>query len=125
MNTPTCTPTQSSTCTPTTAKRTPRYHVSNDDASCRVQVELPGLARDEVKIRIEDGILTLTGERATALPDSWKEVHRELPRASYELRLRLPNRLDDSQLAASLADGVLEITLPVRESAQPREISIQ
>ena len=124
MNTDCCSPVVRENREASTYTRKPRYRVRGSDEAYFVEVELPGVAKGDVSLRVEDGILTVTSSAPAALPDSWKPVHRELSPAAYELRLRLHSKVDDAQMKARLEDGVLHLELPLREAAKPREIAI-
>ena len=122
-------------CTPPAVERTetetaalkqkPRYRVSNSDDAYQIVVELPGVPKSAAKIHIEDSVLTVSTETKSATPESWKALHRELSSTGYELRLRLNSKVDDARMSAQLQDGLLTLTLPLRETAKPREIAIQ
>lgn len=122
-----CSPqTQAQTAAPTATEvqRKPRYAVTSTDEAYTLRVELPGVAKDGVSIDSDKGVLTIQGQRKSAAPESWKPLHRELNHTSYVLRLKLNARVDEDKLTAQLADGVLNVTLPVREAAKPRRIEV-
>lgn len=105
--------------------RKPVYHVTKNADTYEVSVELPGVPKGAVKIDLEDNVLTIRGERQSATPEGWKALHRELSPVGYQLRLRLNTPVDEDQLKASLENGVLTLTLPVKEAAKPRRVEIQ
>ena len=104
--------------------RRPRYQIDNTAEAHTVRVELPGVAKRDVDLKLAEGILHLRAARACAAPESWKPLHRELSDNGYELHLRLNDRVDESRLSASLEDGVLTVVLPVKDAAKPRTIAI-
>lgn len=126
MNT-TCPP---STCAPaapsgvTESIRKPLYHVNGSSDAYEVRVELPGVPRSGVKIDLEDNLLTVRGERASNAREGLRTLHRELSPLNYLLRLRLNTPVDDEKMSARLEDGVLSITLPLKEAAKPRQITV-
>ena len=125
MNT-TCPP---STCTPapsgvTESVRKPLYNVNGSAEAYEVRVEMPGVPKGGVKLDLEDNILTVRGERAATVREGMKTLHRELSPLNYLLRLRLNTPVDEEKLTAKLEDGVLSITLPLKEAAKPRQITI-
>jgi len=105
--------------------RRPRYRIDSTPERHTVRVDLPGVAKESVKLAVEGGLLTLKAERVTAVPESWKPIYRELSDADYELRLKLNDRVDDQALTGNLDHGVLTIVLPVKEAVRPRSITIQ
>jgi HSP20 family protein len=137
MNTPCCTPptqtqtqAQTDVATPEVETRSrptrrPRYRIANTPEAHTIQVELPGVAKESVRLNLEDGVLNLSAARTLTVPESWKPLHRELSDAGYELRLQLNDRVDDTRLSAKLEDGVLTLVLPVKEAVKPRLIAIQ
>lgn len=123
--TATCNPTQ--TQDQTTAQFPavkPRFRVRNAADSYSVQVELPGVKKGNVTVNLDRDILTVRAQRTTTPPADWKPLHRELNDVDYLLRLKLNVPVEDSRLSAQLADGVLNLSLPVKETAKPRTISV-
>ncbi|MBK8036944.1 MAG: Hsp20/alpha crystallin family protein [Verrucomicrobiaceae bacterium] len=123
----TCTP---STCAPaapsgvTESVRKPLYNVNRNADAYEVRVEMPGVPKSGVKLDLEDNILTVHGERASNARESLKALHRELSPLNYLLRLRLNTPVDEEKMTAKLEDGVLSITLPLKEAAKPRQITV-
>jgi len=123
----TCTP---STCAPaapsgvTESVRKPRYNVNGNTDAYEVRVEMPGVPKSGVKLDLEDNILTVRGERVSTVREGMKALHRELSPLNYLLRLRLNTPVDEEKMTAKLEDGVLSITLPLRQTAKPRQIVI-
>lgn len=121
MNTTTSSPNGTHTSNPTMQ---PRYQVERSDDSTIVRVALPGVPKDLVSISFDKGVLTVKGSRRSNRPDSWRVVHRELADVDFALNLRLASQVDVDKLTAAYEDGVLSLTLPVRESAKPRLIAV-
>lgn len=119
----TCTP---STCTPdTTNVLKPRYTVNAGKDAYEVRVELPGVRKDSVNVSLDKDVLSIQAQRKPAAAEGWKTLHRELADSAYALRLRLNSPVDDAALTAKLEDGVLVLSLPVKEAAKPRTIAVQ
>jgi len=90
-----------------------------------VHLEIPGVDKKEIKISIEDGILTVAGERRLEKPAEGTEVHRrERFQGRFERRLTLPKPIDQARVSATYVNGVLAVTLPKAAEAKPREIEI-
>ena len=123
MNTSCCTPPSASTATEPTLRK-PRYSTNGDDHAVIVKVELPGVSKDSISIDYDKQVLTIKGERKTAVPEAWKPLYRELDELGYALRLRLNSDIDEDKLKAQFADGILTVTLPIREAAKPRRIEV-
>jgi HSP20 family protein len=98
--------------------------VESDDAFV-LRADLPGLSEDDVKIEVEDNVLTVSGERKLEHEDR-KDGYYRLERASGAFRrsLNLPEGVDPEQIAASVADGVLEVRIPKPEERKPHKVTI-
>lgn len=119
------TPNTSTTATPSSMPTMqPRFHIDRSEDKTVVQVALPGVPKELIEIAFDKGILSVNGVRRTSRPDSWRAVHRELADVDFNLQLRLTGPVDVEKLSASHEDGILSITLPVRESAKPRLIAV-
>lgn len=121
----TSTPASYATTGVTESLRKPRYHIHRTPDAYEVHIDLPGVPKSGVKIDLEDSILTVRGERVSHLPEGTKAHHRELSPLSYLLRLRLNTPVNEEKLSAQLADGVLILSLPLKEAAKPRHIPVQ
>lgn len=122
-------PCTTNTCAPsvgvTESPQKPRYTVANREEAFDVFVDLPGVPKSAVNIQLEDDLLLIRGERQTAAPESWKALHREISAQPYLLRLRVNTPVDDEQLSASMEDGVLKVTLPLKAPVKARKIEVQ
>lgn len=103
----------------------PRYFVDGTKEAYEVRVELPGVAKGDVSIHLEENVLTIHAKRKSAAPVDSKPLHRELSNLDFLLRLRLNTEVDEEKMSASLEHGVLTLTLPVKEAAKPRRIEVQ
>jgi HSP20 family protein len=82
------------------------------------------VTREDVELSAEDGVLTIAGKRSEAGPEG-RLLARGLPRGDFQLRLRLGDHIDTDAIEASLAEGVLRVTLPKVAEAQPRKIEVK
>jgi HSP20 family protein len=87
--------------------------------------DLPGLSEGDVKIEVEDRVLSISGERKSASEET-KAGYRRVERAfgSFRRTLTLPEGVDGEAITAAFDKGVLEITIPKPEARKPRRISI-
>ena len=90
----------------------------------QVPLHAAGVPKSGVKLDLEDNILTVRGERTSNAREGLKALHRELSPLNYLLRLRLNTPVDEDKMTAKLEDGVLAITLPLRQTAKPRQITV-
>lgn len=89
-----------------------------------VKVEAPGVDEKDLKITFEDGLLTVTGERQFERKDD-RNYHRiERAYGSFTRTFSLPRSVDATQIVADYRNGVLEISIPKKEEARPKQIAI-
>ena len=98
--------------------------VETEDAFV-LRADLPGMKQEDVKIEVEDQVLTISGERA-AEHEAQQEGFYRLERAfgSFSRSLTLPKGVDAEAVGASFTNGVLEVRIPKPEQAKPRRIQI-
>lgn len=119
----TCNP---STCAPAAENvLKPRFQVQSNPQAYEVKVELPGVSKDNVQISLDENLLTIRAQRKSAKADGWKTLYSELSNLNYALELKVNAPVDESALTAKLEDGVLTLTLPIKEAAKPRVIVVQ
>ena len=104
----------------------PRIDFTETDTEMRVAAELPGLEEKDIQVSLEDGVLTIRGERmAESKNEDAKEVrHVETFHGSYERSLRLPSEVDPDGVKAVYRNGILTVTLPKIPQPQPRAIPV-
>ncbi len=91
-----------------------------------VSVEIPGIAKEDVKISLEEDLLTVKGERkASALPEGARWIRSERSSGEFFRTIQLPHPVKADAVSAELVNGILRITLPKAEEARPREIGIK
>lgn len=103
----------------------PAMDLVEEDDSLVVKADLPGLSRDDVSIEIEDGVLTISGERKSEHSerrDGYVRIERGY--GSFARSLRLPEGVDAEQVKASFANGVLEVRIPKPEERKPHRVEI-
>lgn len=91
-----------------------------------VDAEVPGLTEDEVKVDVENKVLTLSGERKVEKEETegtYRRVERRY--GSFTRSFSLPETVDAENISADLKDGVLEVRLPKKEAPTPRKISVK
>ncbi len=100
--------------------------VSEDTNSLRITMELPGVNSDDVRLSLENNILTIRGEKKHDSEDTSERVHRfERTYGVFERTFVLPNTIDPEKIEARYENGVLFVTIPKAERAKPREIRVQ
>ncbi len=110
---------------PSLAAWAPPVDISETPDLLVFQVELPGFSHDDLKLRAENGVLTLEGERTFEKEHEKKAYHRvERAYGRFVRAFSLPVNVDPEKINASLVDGVLTVELPKREEAKPKSIPI-
>ena len=105
-------------------KWAPVADISETDAEYVIQAELPAVNKNDVKVSVEDGVLTLSGERQFEKEKA--KYHRiERSYGSFIRSFTLPGDADDSKVAAKFKDGMLTIRLPKDEKSKPRKIDVK
>src|SRR5919112_2265759 len=99
--------------------------VSEDANSLRITMELPGVNPDDVRLSLENNILTIRGEKKHQTDESNERVHRfERTYGVFERTFALPNTVDPEKIEARYENGVLTVMIPKAERAKPREIRV-
>ncbi|HEX9773921.1 MAG TPA: Hsp20/alpha crystallin family protein [Steroidobacteraceae bacterium] len=106
----------------------PAADVSETDGEYLIKAELPEVSKDDLNITVQEGVLTLAGERKEEKREENEKVHRvERFHGSFSRRFTLPDDADDQGIRAESKDGVLVIHIPKQKIAQPepRQIQVQ
>ncbi len=91
-----------------------------------LKTDLPGIKKEDIKVSVENGILTIEGERKSETEQKDKHVHRvERSYGRFARSLNLGTNVDNSKVHASYKDGVLQLIVPKSEAAKPKAIDIQ
>ena len=103
----------------------PAMDLVETDDDLVLRADLPGLSEDDVKIEVEDNVLTISGERKSAHEER-REGFRRVERASgsFSRSLTLPEGIDPEAVQATFDRGVLELRIPKPEERKPRKITI-
>jgi len=94
----------------------------------QVVAELPGVEPADVNVTVQNGVLTLTGEKKQAMQEGKEEVNQfyyERRYGRFERSFTLPQGVDSNAVTARYQNGVLTVSLPKAESAKPRRIAIE
>ena len=103
----------------------PTLDVLEDKDNYFILAELPGLKREDIKVSLEDGTLTISGERKTETRTEETLVHRvERYSGRFERSVTLPATVSAEKVKATYTDGVLSLTLPKSEQAKPKRIDV-
>jgi len=104
---------------------TPLADITEDDREYVIKAELPELRKEDVKVTVENGVLTMSGERKFEKEEKKKKYHRvERGYGSFVRTFALPEDADADKIKAEFKHGVLEIHLPKNEKAKPKHIEV-
>ena len=103
----------------------PNADIYETNDALTVILEMPGVEKNNVDVRVEDGVLRVTGQLDLSKYKGLVPLYTEYNIGNYARNFRLSNKIDQNKIAAELKDGVLWVTLPKAEEAKPRTIAIK
>ncbi len=104
----------------------PPCDVFEDEKAVKIVAEIPGVKAEDVKISLENNLLTLRGEKKQQAEEKSERVHRyERSYGVFERTFSLPTTVDPEKIDAQYSNGVLTVTIPKAERARPREIPVK
>jgi HSP20 family protein len=103
----------------------PDVDIVESKDNIEVQVDLPGMEKDDIKVSVEDSILTIKGERKAMKEEKDKNYHQiERTYGTFTRSFSLPTSVEGQKIKANYKNGVLKIDLPKAEAVKPKEIPI-
>jgi len=91
-----------------------------------LSLDVPGFAKEDIRIEVKDGLILFSGERKEKVEESDRQYHlRERPAGRFEKSFRLGAGVEGAGIKATFENGVLRVTVPKTESAKPRTIAIE
>jgi HSP20 family protein len=104
----------------------PAVDITEDGKEYTIKVELPGLAKENVKVTVENGVLAIAGERLEEKEEKDKKHHRiECSYGSFRRSFTLPGDSSGEKVTAEFKDGVLKVKLPKDETAKPKSVEVK
>ena len=106
----------------------PAINVGRTPNSVEIYAFAPGLDATKVDVTLDRGVLRISGQRASGIPNGEAKVQvytRERGTGSFTRAISLPDDVDPGRVNASYRDGVLQVSIARRESAQPKRITVQ
>jgi HSP20 family protein len=105
---------------------TPIVDIVEDDKSYIIKAELPEVKKEDVHVQVENGMLTITGERKVEKEEKGKKYHRvERSYGSFSRSFMLPGDIDEGHVSAAYKDGMLTVTVAKSEKAQPKRLEVK
>lgn len=109
-----------------TADWAPKVDISEDSKEYLVKAELPEVKKEDLKVQVEDGVLSITGERKSEKEEKGKKYHRiERSYGSFERSFTLPDDADPTKVTSEFKDGVLQVHLTKNPNAKPKAIEVK
>jgi HSP20 family protein len=107
-------------------KFVPSCELTEDKTNYFVQLDMPGMKKDQVKVELENNVLTVSAERTEEKKTEHKKTqYTEIAYGSYMRSFSLPSQVVESKIDAKFESGVLTITLPKAEQSKSKSIAVQ
>jgi len=104
----------------------PAVDIIEEKDSFVLRAEVPGVARKDIDVSMDDGVLTVSGERRIETQDDTDGLRRiERVSGRFHRRFSLPEIADAERIAAKSTNGILEVTIPKLPEVQPRHITVE
>ena len=104
----------------------PKVNVYEYDDKVGIVAEIPGLNKKQLNVEVEDGVLTISGDKHNTFEDDGAKVlRRELKQSSFKRSFELGEQLDGDNIAASFKDGVLSVSIPKTEPEKPKKTFVK
>jgi HSP20 family protein len=112
--------------TPARGRWFPAVDVTEDDNAYYVQMELPGMSKEDVKISYKNDVLVISGEKKSEEKEEKNNYHHyERRYGKFERAFRINSHIVEDKIDASFKNGVLVIDLPKAEEVKPKEIEVK
>ena len=103
----------------------PAMDVMETEEEFQIRAELPGVEKEEVKLSVEEGVLTISGHRQQEKEEKGKRYHKiERAYGSFARSFTVPAAVDEQKVTAEFKNGVLTVRLPKSEKARPKSIEV-
>lgn len=101
----------------------PRADIYQSNDQVFLEVDMPGVSKENVDIQLENNVMTITG-KVTPIPTGWTLIHSECALCDYKRSYELSSDVDFEHITAKMEAGVLRITLPKVQTAKARKIAV-
>jgi HSP20 family protein len=102
----------------------PAVDIYESEGALVLQADVPGVSKDDVEINLDQDVLTISGRVALDDYDGLRPVYSEFNVGNFYRRFSLGETIDQAAITADMEEGVLTVTLPKKEQAQPRKITV-
>lgn len=104
----------------------PNINISETDNQMNIEVELPGINKDDIDLHFENGTLTISGERSFEDQENGRRYHRvETHYGSFSRSFQIPDSVDEESIEATYKDGILHVEMNKKEEKLKKQIDIK
>ena len=104
----------------------PKVNVYEYDDKIGIVAEIPGLNKKQLDVSVEEGVLTISGDKHSTFNDEGaKVIRRELKQSSFKRSFELGELLDGEHISASFKDGILSVSIPKTEPVKPKKTNVK
>jgi HSP20 family protein len=104
----------------------PRVDIAETDKEFSIKAEIPDVKKEDVKVSVDNGVLTIKGERKQEKEEKNKKFHRvERFYGSFTRSFTIPDNVDENKIEASFKDGMLNLTIPKTAETKPKAIDVK
>lgn len=104
----------------------PRVDIVETEKAFTIKAEVPDVRKEDVKVTIDNGVLTVRGERKQEKEEKNKKFHRiERYYGSFSRSFTLPDNVDEAKIDATFKDGMLNLDIPKTEASKPKAIDVK
>ena len=109
------------------SKWLPTVDIKEDDNNYLIRADVPGVDKQDIEVRLENGVLSISGEKKTQKEEGEGTINHRTERyyGSFFRRFTLPTTVQSDKVDASYKDGVLSLTIPKAEKPKPKAIQIK
>jgi len=103
----------------------PDVNIYEFEDSLKLWADMPGVKEKDINVTLNEGVLTIVGQVATEIYAGLRPIYTEYNVGNYYREFALNEDIDESKIQATLKNGVLELELPKKEKAKPRQIEVR
>ena len=104
---------------------TPKVDIWETEGGYNLEVEMPGVDRTGVDVKLEEGVLSIIGRVQPDDTIGFEKIYSEYEFGNYERQFQISEVVDETNIKASIKNGILQLELPKRESAKPKRIEVK
>jgi HSP20 family protein len=103
----------------------PLSEIREEDGKVLLRIEMPGVSKDDLSIELNNDELHIAATRSDKIEDEGEYLLRERPCADYEKVFTIDDTIDREKVEATMENGILYLTLYIKESVKPRKIEVK